>query len=81
MTDRTETVNPFGVSVAQGDNRNATLENDNLVSIERMKAKLADEDETYYTPERLQNMTYNDLVYAVRYGTADPLEVPTEEET
>ena len=76
MAERTETSNTFGVINPNGNNRNGTLENNNLVSIERMKAKLQAEDGDYYTDARLQNMTYNDLVYAVRYGTENPLTVP-----
>lgn len=37
-----------------------------LVSISAMRTRLAAIDADYYTAARLNNMTYNDMVYAIR---------------
>lgn len=58
--------NPHGVQKVDGDNRSGAYENENLVSIDAMKTRLEAVDSDYYTDARLDNMTFNDLVYAVR---------------
>lgn len=42
------------------------LDNDNMDNIAAMKTRLGVVDGTFYTAARLNTMTYNDLVYAVR---------------
>ena len=38
----------------------------NLKDVASMKARLTAINATTYTPERLNTMTYNDLIYAIR---------------
>lgn len=61
-----EVGNPHGVQNVSGTNRSGVLDNDNLDTIATMKARLAAVDEDYYTEARLNNMTMNDMVYAIR---------------
>lgn len=65
--------NPFGLNVPDGNNVGQTYPNPNLVSIDAMKAALADFDSTTYTPEKMLTMTYNDLVYAVKLNNLTEL--------
>lgn len=45
-------------------------ENDNLDNIDFMRTRLAAIDAAYYTAARLNTMTYNDLIYAIRVADA-----------
>ena len=42
------------------------LDNDNMDNISAMRTRLAAIDGTFYTAARMNTMTYNDMVYAVR---------------
>jgi hypothetical protein len=48
-----------------------TVEDVNLLDVTTMKARLAALDAAYYTATRLNQMTINDMVYAIRVKTAD----------
>lgn len=45
---------------------NIGFEEDNMDTIGAMRTRLAAIDGTYYTEARLNNMSYNDLIYAIR---------------
>lgn len=61
-----ETGNPFGVMNSNGNNRSGAYTNSNLATVAAMKTRLQEVDSGLYTDSKLNNMTYNDLVYAVR---------------
>lgn len=59
----------FGVTIkgrAQGTNTASFGTPANYGSISAMKTRLAAANGTYYTAARLNQMTFNDLVYALR---------------
>lgn len=57
----------------QGRGAAATVvvENPALVDVSTMRTRLAALDGSYYTSSRLNQMTINDMVYAIRVKTAD----------
>lgn len=61
-----EVGNTSGLVIEEGDNSPGTYDNPNLATIAKMKAALTDHDSSYYTAERLNGMTYNDVVYAIK---------------
>lgn len=48
-----------------------TVEDANLLDVATMKARLTVLDGAYYTAARLNQMTINDMVYAIRLKSAD----------
>lgn len=58
--------NPFGVQKVATDNRDGSFIDASLATITSMKSRLQDIDSAYYTGARLNQMTYNDMVYALR---------------
>lgn len=67
--------NPLGVTdkrAGRGSTGANTLaEYANMGSVAAMKTRLQAIDATYFTTARLNNMTENDLVYALRLRSAD----------
>lgn len=61
-----ETGNPYGVQAVGGNNRAGTFVDPDLASAEAMDDRLQAIDSGYYTDARLNTMTYNDKVYAIR---------------
>lgn len=66
--------NPFGFSDIRNGRGSATTvlaESANLMDVASMRARLAVLDAAYYTAARLNQMTINDMVYAIRVKSAD----------
>jgi hypothetical protein len=61
----TEKTNPNGVTVVNGTNVSGAFDNDNLDTIAAMRTRLT-AISGLYTALRLDAMTYNDMVYAIR---------------
>jgi len=70
-----EVGNSTGLTIASEDNSPGTYDNPNLGTVALMKAALTDHDGTYYTAERLNKMSYNDVVYAVKVNNLTTLPV------
>lgn len=58
--------NPHGVQAVGGNNRSGEFTESNLATISDMRTRLDAIDSGYYTADRLNKMTYNDMVYAIR---------------
>lgn len=58
--------NPFGVQKVATDNEDGSFTDADLATITAMKSRLGTIDGAYYTAARLSQMTYNDMVYALR---------------
>ena len=58
--------NPFGTQKVATDNEDASFTDTDLATIAAMRARLGAIDGTYYTSDRLDSLTYNDMVYAIR---------------
>lgn len=68
--------NNFGVTDKRAGRGNTTAtsiiaETANLDTIADIKTRLAAINGTSYTTDRMNKMTYNDLVYALRVASAD----------
>lgn len=58
--------NPFGVQKVATDNEDGSFTDPDLATIATMRTRLAAVDAGYYTAARLNGMTHNDMVYALR---------------
>jgi hypothetical protein len=66
--------NVYGFSDIRNGRGAATtvlVEDANLKDVTSMKARLTALNAGYYTAARLSQMTINDMVYAIRLGTAE----------
>jgi len=67
--------NPYGITdkrVGRGNaGQNVLIESDNMDSVFALRNRLVGINGTYFTAERLNAMTKNDMVYAVRLNSAD----------
>lgn len=62
----TELGNPYGVQAVGTDNREGTFVDADLASVAAMHARLKVIDATLYTDAKLESMTHNDKIYAIR---------------
>lgn len=67
--------NPLGVTdkrVGRGvTGVNVLTQSDNMLSVGELRAALTTMNGTYYNTARLDALTKNDMIYALRLGTAD----------
>jgi hypothetical protein len=67
--------NPYGIvdkRVGRGNaGQNILAEADNMDSVFALRNRLVGLNGTYFTPARLDAMTKNDMIYAVRLASAD----------
>lgn len=75
----TQIGNPFGLPISAkatapnfqnlnttGNNPMATFADTDMASIAAMRSRLTAISSTSYSPDRLNTMSYNDMVYAIR---------------
>lgn len=58
--------NPYGVQAVGENNRQGTLVDPDLASVSAMHDRLKVIDATLYTDAKLERMTHNDKIYAIR---------------